>query len=195
MYGQSQPCKQVGSHPMLRSHYIVEYLLISVWPSSIHPHMHHSHSNMSYTSLNIAVRQNCSPETRHSVPFKLTYMLILHPYMSTRHTYISFDVFTSFGSCRLTEQRLTLTLLMIRETSLFGLCVCHLSGNIIIGDTLILDSFGWFILGVALFTSSSVINGLKAYSVQNILSSQLFSTNLKIKIYKTVSLLVVPMKC
>ena len=43
----------------------------------------------------------------------------------------NFHVSTLFGSSVLTEQRITLTLLVTQEMSLLGLYVRHLSGNVI----------------------------------------------------------------
>ena len=57
--------------------------------------------------------------------------LILLPFASMRHTCTSFHVLTSFGSSTLTEQGITLTLLVRQEMSLLGLFVSHLSGNVI----------------------------------------------------------------
>ena len=51
--------------------------------------------------------------------------------MSTKHTCISFHVFTSFGSSALSEQGITLSLLVTQEMLLLDLCVCHFSGNVI----------------------------------------------------------------
>ena len=93
-------------------------------------------------------------------------MLILRLFMSTRHTCTSFHVSTLFGSSALTEQGITLTLLVTQEMSLLGLCVCHLSGNVInywwytgLHISQILESFGPFHLGVAL-----PINSIVAYN-------------------------------
>ena len=69
--------------------------------------------------------------TNHSVLFELTHMLIIRSSMSTRHICTNFHVSISFGSSALTEQAITLTLLVTQEISLLGLCVCHLSGNVI----------------------------------------------------------------
>ena len=64
-------------------------------------------------------------------PFECTHLLILRPFASTRHTCTSFHVSTLFGNSALTEQGITLTLLVTQEMSLLGLCVRHLSGNVI----------------------------------------------------------------
>ena len=59
------------------------------------------------------------------------HLLILRPFALTRHTCTSFHVSTLFGSSALTEQGITLTLLVTQEMSLWGLCVCQLSGYVI----------------------------------------------------------------
>ena len=64
-------------------------------------------------------------------PFECTHLLILSPFVSTRHTCTSFHVSNLFGSSALTEQGITLTLLVTQEMSLLGICVRHLSGNVI----------------------------------------------------------------
>ena len=75
--------------------------------------------------------KSASRRTTFFAPFECTHLLILRPFSSARHTCTSFHVSTLFGSSALTEQGITLTLLVIQETSLLGLCVCHLSENVI----------------------------------------------------------------
>ena len=99
--------------------------------SPLVPYIYNSHSSMPYTSRNVTVWQTCFPETNHSAPFECNHVLILHPFTSTRHTCTSFHVSTLFGSSVLAEQGLTLILLVTREPSLLGLCVRHLSRNVI----------------------------------------------------------------
>ena len=100
--------------------------------SPLIPYMHNCHSSMPCTSCNVKVWQTCFLETNHSTPFESTHLLILCPFASRRHTCTSFHVSTLFGISALTEQGITLTLLVVtQEMSLLGLCVCHLSGNVI----------------------------------------------------------------
>ena len=99
--------------------------------SPLFPYMHNCRSSMPCMSCNVTVWQTCFPETNHSVPFECTHLLILCPFTSTRRTCTSFHVSTLFGSSALTEQDITLTLLVTKQMSLLGLCVCHLSGNVI----------------------------------------------------------------
>ena len=133
LYGPSQPCGQDGGHPMLWSHYVVQYLLVSAYNPLLPlvPYMHNCHSSIPCTSRNVTLWQTCFPETNHSALFKCTHLLILHPFASMRHTCTSFHVSTLFGSAALTEQGRTLTLLVTQEMPLLGLCVCSLSVNVI----------------------------------------------------------------
>ena len=94
------------------------------------PYTHNRRSSKPCTSRNVTVWQTCFPETNHSAPFECTHLLILRPFAS-RHTCTSFHVSTLFGSSALTEQGITLTLLVTQEMSLLGLCIRHLSGNVI----------------------------------------------------------------
>ena len=99
--------------------------------SPLVPYMQNCPSTLPCMSRNVTVSQTCFPETNHSDPFECTHLLILHPFTSTRHTCTSLHVSTLFGSSALTEQGITLTLLVSQEMSLLGLCVCHMSGNLI----------------------------------------------------------------
>ena len=85
-------------------------------------------SSIPCTCRNVMVWQTCFLETNHSAPFEWTHLLVLHPFASTRHTCTSFHVSNLFGSSALTEQGITLTLLVTQEMSLLG----QLSGNVII---------------------------------------------------------------
>ena len=49
-------------------------------------------------------------------PFELTHVLILRSSTSTRHSCISYNVYTSLGTSALTEKEITLTLLVTQET-------------------------------------------------------------------------------
>ena len=132
--------------------------------SPLVPHTHKCRSSMPCTSRNVTVWQTCFPETNHSFPFECTHLLIFRPFASTRHTCTSFHVSTLFGSSALTEQGITLTLLVSQEMSLYGLmctpsaCKCNQLLLVVHWSTHLssLDSFGPFRLGVALFISSSV---------------------------------------
>ena len=124
---------------------------------------HNCRNSMPCTSRNVTVGQTCFPETNHSASFECTHMPILRPFTSTRHTCNSFHFSTLCGSSALTEQGITLTLLVTPEMSLLGLCVRHLSGNVI--KLLVvhwsthlpsLELFGPVHLGVALIVNSSV---------------------------------------
>ena len=99
--------------------------------SPLVPYMHNCRSSMPCMSCNVTVWQTSFLETKHSDLFECTHLLILHPFGLTRHTYTSFHVSTLFGSSALTKQGITLTLLVTQEMSLLGLCVRHLSGNVI----------------------------------------------------------------
>ena len=99
--------------------------------SPLFPYTHNCRSSMPCTSRNITLWQTCFPENNHSAPFECTHLLILRPFASTRYTCTSFHVSTLFGNSALTEQGITLTLLVTQEMSLLGLCVGHLSGNVI----------------------------------------------------------------
>ena len=106
---------------------------LCIWPSSL-DWFHTAHnciSSMPCMSNNVMVWQTCFPETNHSAPIECTHLLILRPFPSTSHTCTSFHVSNLFGSCTQTEQGITLTLLVTHEMSLLGLCVRHLSGNVI----------------------------------------------------------------
>ena len=74
-------------------------------------------SDMPCTSHNVTVWQTCLPETNHSAPFVCTHLLIFRPFTSTRHTCTGFHVSPLFGSSALTEQGITLTLLVTQEIS------------------------------------------------------------------------------
>jgi hypothetical protein len=65
------------------------------------PHMHQCCISISCMSWNVTVDFCWFPETNHSALFKLTQVLILHLYMSTRNICISFHVSTFFGSSAL----------------------------------------------------------------------------------------------
>ena len=135
LYGPSRACRQDGGHPVLWSHYVAQYCTCSslrtTLLSTLVPYAHNCRSSMPCTSRNVRVRQTCFPETNHSAPFECTHLLIFRPFASTRHTCTSFHVSTLFGSSALTEQDITLILLVAQEISLLGLYVRHLSGNII----------------------------------------------------------------
>ena len=60
------------------------------------------------------------------LPRSNAHLLILCPFVSTRHICTTFHVWTLFGSSALTEQGITLTLLVTQEISLLGLCLRHL---------------------------------------------------------------------
>ena len=92
---------------------------------------HNCHSSMPCTSRNATIWQTCFPETNHAATFECTHLLILRPFASTSHTCTSFHVSTLVGSSALTDQGITLTVLVTQEMSLLGLCVRHLSGNVI----------------------------------------------------------------
>ena len=57
-------------------------------------------------------------ETKHSNPLELTHVLKLDPSSLTSDTSISFDVSSSFRSSTMTEQDITLTLLVTQYTTL-----------------------------------------------------------------------------
>ena len=99
------------------------------------PQVPYTHNSIAACPVRAAMsqydRQTCFPDTNHSAPFKCTRLLKLHPFASTRHTCTGFHVSTLFGSSVLTEKGITLILLVTQEMSLLGLCVSHLSGNVI----------------------------------------------------------------
>ena len=165
LYGPSRLCGQDGGRPVLWSYSVVQYLLVSADDPllSLVPYTHNCCSNIPCTSLNVTVWQTYFPETNHSALFEYTHLLILRLFASTTHTCTSFHFSTSFGSSPLTEQGITLTLLVTQKMSLLGLRVRHLSGNVInywwytglhISQVW---SRGSFRLGVALFINSSVL--------------------------------------
>ena len=115
LYGPSRPCEQDGGHPMLWSHYLVQYLLVSAYDPLLSTgsiHTHNCSSSMPCTSRNVMVCLTCFPDPNHSAPFECTHLLISRPFASTRYTCTSFQVSTLFGSSALTEQGITLTLLV-----------------------------------------------------------------------------------
>ena len=88
-YGLSWPCRQDGGHPVLWSHYVVQYLLVSAYDpllstGSLVPYTHNCRSSMPCTSRNVKVWQTCFQETNHSAPFECNHLLILHAFASTR---------------------------------------------------------------------------------------------------------------
>ena len=89
---------------------------------------------VSACSERAAMSRHDKPASRRRIillPFECTHLLILRPFASTRHIYTSFHIPTLFGSSSLSEQGITLTLLVTQEMSLLDLCVRHLSGNVI----------------------------------------------------------------
>ena len=103
------------------------YSLRTTLFSPLVPYTHNCRSSMPCTSHNVMVWQTSFLETNYSASFECTHLLILRPFASTRHTCTSFHVSTLFGSSELSEQCITLTMLMTHEMSLLGLCVSHLS--------------------------------------------------------------------
>ena len=106
---------------------------LCVRPSSLH-WFHTRITVVAACPIRAAMSRNgksASRRTTFFAPFECTHLLILRPFSSARHTCTSFHVSTLFGSSSLTEQGITLALLLIEEMSLLGLCLRHLSENVI----------------------------------------------------------------
>ena len=97
-------------------------IMQTIWQSSrssIHttpfytlvPYTHHCHCSVPRTNRNVMASQTYSP-------FELIHLLILRPSTSTRHVCISFHVSIFFGNSTLSEECITVTLLVTQDTSL-----------------------------------------------------------------------------
>ena len=120
-----------SSHAVVTLHDPVPaHLNVRTLFSPLVPFPHYCRSSKPCTCRNVTV-WHLLPGDQPFAPFENTHLLILCLFTSTRHTCTCFHVSTLVGSSALTEQGITPTLLVTQEMSLLGLCVCHLSGNVI----------------------------------------------------------------
>ena len=159
-----------GSHPILWSYYVVQYLRVSAHnPFLSTSSTNHYHSIMSCVRRNVTVWKICFLETNHSAPFELIHLLIYTLPCQLGIPALAFMFPLSLEALHwlrpntdLIDDWRDITVGLVCMPSLWKhnqLLVVNLSTHL-----QSLDSFGPFFLGVALLTNSSVVTGIGIYS-------------------------------